>query len=470
MVVRQRLTRATTNGQPSTGAARPDNRLALLDQAFYAGHLAAGQKEAMQVGWVYEHALDLDGLRRFQHNLGHGLLGRLIERSPLPFGRHRWVANRGPSEIDIAECARPRAELSDWFDECSRRPLDPESGPGWHLGVLPLTDGSTAITLLMSHNVLDGIGGAIEIAKAVMGVTQDYGYPPPRSRTRLRAVVEDAGQTAREAPEVARAVVAAARVFYGRRHDVPRSAPASPPVSGGVADGADPVVVPGIWLHIDMDEWDARAQTLGGASNTLAAGLTAKFGEQLGRRRRDDGTVAMQLVVSERTAGDTRAVAVSFAPVGIDPTPVTTDLRAARAAVKQALTTLRESPDESAMLAALTPFTPKRTWKQLVDGVVSDPDFPAVCSILGDIGPDVTRPDGTQCEYGYARGLSQHLTRQSLERMGGELRLLYMRLPGLGKVSISVQAYRPGAHNSKPALRDVARRTLAEFGLTGEIE
>jgi hypothetical protein len=467
--VRLRPARTSSNGHASAGDARPDNRLALLDQAFYAGHRAAGQKEAMQVGWVYEHAIDFDGLRRFHHNLGYGLLGRLIERSPLPFARHRWVLDRGPSDIDIAKCARPRAELSDWFEECSQLPVDPESGPGWYLGVLPLTDGSTAITLLMSHNVLDGIGGAIEVAKAAMGYTQDFGYPPPRSHTRLRAVVRDARQAARDAPEVGRALVAAVKVFRGRRHDAPRKSPASPPVTLG-DDVADPVIVPGIWIHIDMDDWDARAQTLGGASNTLAAGLTARLGEHLGRRHADDGTVTMQLVVSDRAEGDTRAVAVSFARVSIDPTQVTTDLRDARAAVKQALKTLRETPDESSLLAPLTPFTPKRMWKQLVDEVVTDPDFPAVCSILGDIGLEVTRPDGTQCEYGYARGLSQHLTRQSLEQMGGELRLLYMRLPALGKVSISVQAYRPGAENTKPALRELAARTLAEFGLAGEIE
>ena len=138
--------------------ARPDDRLALVDQAFFAGHRAAGQKDVMQVVWVYEHAIDFDGLKRFHYNLGRGLLGRRIERSPLPFARHRWVLDRGPSDIDIAECARPRAELSDWADERSQLPADPERGPGWHLGVLPLTDGSTAVSLVASHYLLDGIG------------------------------------------------------------------------------------------------------------------------------------------------------------------------------------------------------------------------------------------------------------------------------------------------------------------------
>ena len=158
MPVRIRPARASSDGRASNGDARPDNRLALVDQGFFAGHRAIGQTEVMQVVWVYEHAIDFDGLRRFHHNLGYGLFGRRIERSPLPFARHRWVSDRGPSDIDIAECARPRAELSDWADERSQLPADPEWGPGWHLGVLPLTDGSTAVSLVVSHYLLDGLG------------------------------------------------------------------------------------------------------------------------------------------------------------------------------------------------------------------------------------------------------------------------------------------------------------------------
>ena len=37
------------------------------------------------------------------------------------------------------------------------------------------------------------------------------------------------------------------------------------------------------------------------------------------------------------------------------------------------------------------------------------------------------------------------------------------------RIVISVGAYQPGAENTKPALRELAARTLAEFDLTGEI-
>ena len=279
----------------------------------------------MQVVWLYEHPVDFDALRRVNQNLSRGLMARLIERSPLPFGRHRWVSGPGPSDIDIAECARPRAELSDWADERSQLPVDPERGPGWHFGVLPLTDGSTAVTLVASHYVLDGIGCFLALVEAILGNTRDLGYPPPRSRTRLRAVVQDARQTARDAPQVAGALVALAKQARRRRQDTARSPEPRPATLNG--DDRDcPFVVPGVTICVDLDDWDARAKALGGTSNTLAAGLTAKLGERVGRRRDDDGAVTVQLVMSDRTESDTRAIAVSFARVSVDPTRVTTDL------------------------------------------------------------------------------------------------------------------------------------------------
>ena len=228
--------------------------------------------------------------------------------------------------------------------------------------------------------------------------------------------------------------------------------------------------MPGITISVDLDDWDARAEALGGMSNTLAAGLTAKFAERMGRRREGDGNVTLQVVMSDRTEGDPRAISVSTARVSVDPTRVTTDLRDTRAAIKQALNTLRETPDESLQLAPLTPFTPKWTWKRGADAAFADPDRPVIYSNLGDVGSMVSRLDGTHCDYAFARGTRQHVTRQSLEREGGQLQLLSFRTPPLRKIFIHVLAYQPGAENTKPALRELAARTLAEFDLTGQID
>jgi hypothetical protein len=450
-----------------------DNRLGYVDQGLFTGQRVTGPKQVMQVVAVYDHPIDFDGLRRFHRNLGHGLLGRRVERSPLPFARYRWVLDRGPSDIDIAEHPRPRAEVSDWADERSQVPVDPESGPTWHLGALPLTDGSTAVSLVISHYVLDGLGLVVSILDAIAGNTLDLGYPPPRSRTRLRAVVEDARQTARQAPEVARAIAAAAKQGRDHRQDIARSRASRLPTAreGATDTVADEIiVVPNVTVLVDLNDWDARAQALGGTSKTLVAGFVAKFGEHIGRRRTGDDTVTLQLPISTRAQGDTRANAVSFARVSVDTTRVTTDLRDLRAAIKEALGTLAETPDEASRLAPLTPFIPKRVLKRLgeLEYTMLSENLPVLCSNLGEFGSVVCRLDGSDAEYVTGRLALQRLTRQWLERMGGLMTVQSWRLPD--RIVITVGAYQPGAENTKPAMREIAARTLGEFNLTGEID
>lgn len=454
----------------SNEGAQPDNRLALLDQAFYAGHRAASQREVMQVGWLYQRAVDIDGLKRFRDNLSHGLLGRLIERSPLPFGRHRWVCDPRPAEVDIAASARPRAELGDWLDEQTQLSLDPESGPGWRISAVPLTDGSTAVSLVVSHYVLDGIGAALAVTEAILGVTRDLGYPPPRSRTRLRALVQDAGETVRDAPAVGRAFVAAVKEARRHQQGVDRSEP-SRPTTVPASNADDPVTAPSTFIQIKLDEWHARAETLGGTNGALAAAFTAKLDEHMGRQHGDYSDVPMLLPVNGRTSlDDVRAVAVSFARVHIDPAGVATDLRGARDAIRDALKTCRETPDEASKLVALTPFTPKRAWRHLIDYGLNDPEQPAVCSVLIDAGPDAIRPDGTLCDGSFVRGASQHLTQRWPERVGSQLHVYFGTAVELNIASICICAYHPNSVTTRAALRELAAQTLAEFDLIGEID
>ena len=139
----------------------PDNVVPYADQALLLALRGAGQEAVMQIIWIYEHDLDLDGVRRFHQNFGRGLVGRVIERSPLPFGRHRWVSVPGPqTALDIAEQPRPRDELCDWAHEQVELPLDPEWGPAWRMGVQSFTDGTSAVSLVVSHTVVDG-GGVV---------------------------------------------------------------------------------------------------------------------------------------------------------------------------------------------------------------------------------------------------------------------------------------------------------------------
>lgn len=457
------------NGNASNGQVRQDNRLSFMDQAMFLTMRAMDRKAVVQCVWVYEHAVDFEALRRFHHNLGYGLIGRRIERSPLPFARHRWVCCRGPADIDIAASARPRAELSDWVDERAQQPIDPEHGPGWRLGVVPLKDGSTAVSLVVSHCLIDGLGIGLAVAEAAHGITRDLGYPPPRSRTRLRALAQDAGQTVQGAPQIARACVAAVKMARRRRQDPTPSVP-SKRSRPALKHGDEGVVVPAIAIHVDLDDWDARAKTLGGTSHHLAAALAVKLGEHMGRRR-SDGAVTLQIPLSDRTEDDTRANTLSFVSISVDPTRVTTDLSELRAEIKKTFETLRQAPEQASPtlpLAPLVPFTPKPVLRQTTEALFAYADRPVAFSSLGDIAAMAACVDGTDAEYAFGAGVIQNVTRQSMERAHGELSLVFFRIGG--KMCITVIGYQPGSENSKPHLRELAARTLAEFILTGGIE
>src|SRR3982751_4703599 len=118
-----------------------DDRLALMDQGSFLGLRALGHQPCFHATWTYERPVDLDAIGRFNENLGQTLLGRLVERSPLPGGRHRWVAIDHVPEVEVEDDPRRRDEVLAWTDAFADRGTDPERGPGWRIGVLPLTDG-----------------------------------------------------------------------------------------------------------------------------------------------------------------------------------------------------------------------------------------------------------------------------------------------------------------------------------------
>lgn len=446
------------------GGAIPDKRLAFTDQMSFLSVRATGQGTVAQCVWIYERTVDFEGLRRFHRNLDLGLLGRRIERSPLPFGRDRWVSSPPSVDIEVAEGARPRSELSEWADERGRLPVNAERGPAWHLGVAHFTDGSTAVSLVASHLVVDGLGFCLAIADAVNGTARDLGYPPPRSRHRLRAVVQDAYQSARGTHEVARALFTAVQAGSRRRSDVARVRAARPmPIHRSNPD--DGVMAPAITIYIDPDEWDARAKSLGGTSNSLFAGVAAKLAEHSGCRSADDGTVAISFPVSDRTEDDMRANALSFVIVIVDPAQATTDLRGIRGAISQALQTLQENPEELLQVLPLAPLTPKRVMRKLAHVAYGYTDVG--CSAIGELDPAVGRPDGTDADHVFIRGVRQRFTRQNFDRPRG-IFMVSGRIRG--RMFITIVAYQLEGRDSKHHLHELVAQTLSEFDLTGTID
>lgn len=149
----------------------------------------------------------------------------------------------------------------------------------------------------------------------------------------------------------------------------------------------------------------------------------------------------------------------------IDPARATTDLRDIRGAIGQALQTLRATPEELLQLLSLAPLTPRRVMRRLADVAYGYTDVG--CSNIGDIDPAVGRPDGTDADHVFMRGLRQRFTRKSFERPCG----VYLGSGRIGgRIFISVVAYQLDAKDSKRDLLELAARTLSEFDLTGVID
>jgi len=459
-----------TRGQFMRRFVRPadphsEHRLEFLDQTALELHRVTGRGQLMQCVWVYDHPVNEEGLQRFHHNLYESLGGRLIERSPLPFGRARWVRPVcAPAPIHRAVNSRPRSELMDWADELGSLPIDPEKGPGWQLAVLPLDGGSTAISIVASHVIGDGAGALMAVFEAVTGNIRNMGYEQRGSRPKSRVVLADLGRAVRDLPLSARTTVTAVKMLRDKRKDFARARAAQSHTSDG-----DYVIVPSAAFQVDIADWDARAEALGGNSYSLLAGFAAKLSEYLDRRRAD-GDVSLLIAINTRESlDDDRALAMAFATAHVDPTKVTVDLTESRAAVREARQKAKDEADPTRELLPLVPWLPKKTVKGIVDLMFSySEDLPVSCSNLGDLPAELSRLDGTPAESVFIRALDTNVTTGELQRSHGQLVVVSGRING--KVSVSVEAYQLGGENTKARLRAIVAQTLEEFELTGVVD
>lgn len=455
----------------------PHGVLDYFDQMAFELMRATGRGQLIQGVWIYDHPVDADGLAGFHTRLGTGLLGRLIERSPLPFARARWVSLPGPqSPILFESRPRSRSEVMAWADEFAARPIDPQRGPGWLIGVLPLTDGSTAITIIGSHCLIDGGGSMLATWNATTGNQRDLGYPQARSRTLAEAVSQDLRASAYEVPRLLSAVKdAGAHALRTRRKAAGKSDPTpkatTRPVPEAAPDVRDDMIVaiPSVVAFVDTDQWDAKAASLGGNTYSLVAGYSARVAAHLDRLRHSDGTVTLVMARNARESlDDDRALAMTFASVGVDPTRVTEDLTEARTAIRVARERAESEPDPALALLPIVPWFPRRMARILIGQMFAyDEAQPVSCSNLGQIPSEIANLDGTPADFFFARSFDQNVTLRDLKRSQGTLVVVSGRLNG--QIWIAVEAYQLGAENTSARLREIMEKTLAEFGLDGVI-
>lgn len=439
------------------------NTVDYMDHASYVALRALKRGPVGQSVWIYDRDIDMDGLRRFQRNLAQTLLGRRIEASPLPFGRHRWVTCPEPAGIEVAATERTRAQVWEWVNERAKIPVDPEIGPPWHLAVQPLVGGGAAVSLVFSHTVADGAASTLSIVSAVEGVPFELGYPAAGSRTRRQALREDIGTTARVLPGIPSAIVGTVRLQRQQAAGKPKPTKRDKLVTTGIKDS---VTVPMVAASIDVASFDQKVADLGGTRNALVAALAARLGHALGRVDAD-GNVMLTFPVSERTEGDTRGNALNVITVTVDPGTVTTDLGPLRKAVKDALVEMKEIRDAVMAPLPLIPFVPKFLMAQVEKAVLQE-GRPIGCSNAGDMPPALSRIDGADADFFIGRMIENGVTEDAFARRGGHLALGVTITNGTAAISIA--SWKVGGPNTAESLAEAVSAAFGDFGLSPTVE
>ncbi|MCB0923623.1 MAG: hypothetical protein KDB50_03615 [Mycobacterium sp.] len=433
-----------------------DNLLAYIDQGSFLALRAFGHEPLGQYVWVYEHDIDIDRVRQLHRNLGDGLLGRRIERSPLPFGRHRWVAAPHQAPLDVAPVPRPAADLSAWMDEQAMIPVDPERGPAWRMAVLPFDEGGGAVTMIVSHSVGDAGASIVSLLEATHGIKRELGYPPPQSRSYREAVRQDLAVTRKSLPEMAKALKVGAQLAR-ENSSAPKRAARPEKLRGGAL-----TIRPSVAAVVDAEIWDERATALGGSSNALMTAFAARIAFIRGYAD-EAGRVTVQLPVSQRTQTDNRANALTGISIETDARVVNTSLAPIRAELKAALSGLAEEEHKLIASLPLTPFTPKWLVRRLASAALGT-GTPVGSSSMGEVFADVIRPDGTDAEFFWARGVEWPITKEGLDQRGDSLFVGSGRVKG--NVVICVVSWQVNGANTREELIELVRQGLADFDVT----
>jgi hypothetical protein len=184
----------------------------------------------------------------------------------------------------------------------------------------------------------------------------------------------------------------------------------------------------------------------------------------MGRVQPDGSSVTVVVPVSERTADDSRANALSSITISVDSKAVLDDLNDVRADVKSRLTSLAEQPNELLAGLPLVPFTPRWLVRHTEGIAMATGQLPVGCSNLGNFDSVIGRIDGGNATEVSMRLAEQGITRERIERARGQL------FCGTGAVNrsrfITVVAYRCGADNTAASTRELAGGALSDLQLS----
>lgn len=456
------MTHATAS--PANGPSMSPAFLSFADQAIYLAHVSLGQHAVIQLLWRYLRPVDVDALARFRDSLAHGHLARLIRPALLPFGRHQWGSAPPPSAAiaAVAEPLEPEA-MQAWADAQVELALDPVRGPAWTLTSQGFTDGSTVVSLVVSHCIADGLTVAMAVSEAARGERRVSIHPgvwtARRAATALGAELQ---RIVRDAPATFRALGQLARTASNSLR-TPNTRAASPAVA---TEDDRTIVYPSVFLRVPTSVWDARARSRGASRLTFLAAITAGFAEGLGRIRDDD--VTLLIPVNQRKGLSHiggNDVALATFKVRVD--EARGRLHALQRRLRTTLLRTRQEPNRLAALLPLVPFVPRRAFSaasHLALGALAD--LPVTCSNLGDLPKDMLQIDGNAADRMCFRGIDRSVARSAIEARQGVATLFAGVIPGY--IALSFVAYQPGVVTEPRHLRSLVEGLLVDYELAGE--
>lgn len=447
------------------------HRLAWLDQLAYALFRATGRNQLMQCIWLYDRDVNLDALALTYERLAALAFNRLIEPSPLPWGRPRWVKPAGQAApIQSSEDVLPRSQLLHWANDHARATVDPVTGPAWRVAIQRFDDGCSAVSLVGSHLVVDGMGAVRAIAAAANGLEVPNGYRTQGTRNWLTGCLSDMWQILADTPRILAAFVCIAQASWHRRPPHTPSKAALAPASDD--DQKTLVALPAVAMKIDAKAWDACAVQIGGRPNALLFGFVATLAARLGRCRSSDGAVSLLVPIDRRRGlNDERALAIEFHTMTVTPAGLTGNLKPLRAPLRALLQRARAKQANalSCVLPAIS-WMPRAAATRFVNRMFTYADaLPVSCSDLGVLPDGFACIDGAPCARVLTRAVDQNVTRRDLERSRGHLVVVASRYGNSVSVCVEACQLEP-APTTREELRMVCTRIAAEFGLDAAIE
>jgi hypothetical protein len=177
----------------------------------------------------------------------------------------------------------------------------------------------------------------------------------------------------------------------------------------------------------------------------------------------DGKSVTVVLPVSDRTANDDRANALTSITLTVDAQAVADDLAGVRADLKRLLTSLADQPNEMLAGLPLVPFTPRWLVRRAESVAMSTGQLPVGCSNLGQLDTSFGRIDGADATEVSMRLAEQGVTRRRLEQMQGQLFCSTGTING--RRFLDVVACQSGGDNSAAAVRELVCSVLADMNL-----